>query len=87
MQLKVSKTTKPGKLAGAIIHTLDENGGKDVVLQAIGAGAVNQAVKAVAIARRIVDGEKEIYAVPGFCDAVVDGREVTAISIKLAYNP
>lgn len=86
MQLKVSKTTKPGKLAGAIIHTLDENGGKDVALQAIGAGAVNQAVKAVAIARRMVDGKKEIYAVPDFNNTVVNGREITAINIKLTCN-
>jgi len=50
--IKVKATTNPGKLAGAIASEIREN--KIVEIQAIGAGSINQAIKAVAIARGFV---------------------------------
>lgn len=47
--LKVSKNTVPGKLASMIARGVQEQ--KDVYVRAIGAGAINQAVKALAIAK------------------------------------
>lgn len=46
---KVSSKTEPGKLAGAMAGVVRTGG--EISIQAIGAGAVNQAIKAVAIAR------------------------------------
>ena len=53
--LKVSHSSAPNKVAGAIAGVLSKN--EEVEIQAIGAGAVNQAVKAIAIARRFVEVE------------------------------
>lgn len=50
MLMKASAVTPPTKLAGAIAHHVRESGGEDLALQAIGAEAVNQAMKAVAYA-------------------------------------
>jgi stage V sporulation protein S len=50
MLMKASAVTPPTKLAGAIAHYVRESGGEDLALQAIGAEAVNQAMKAVAYA-------------------------------------
>ncbi len=52
MQIKVSSKSEVSKVASAIVHSLDD--GLKVELQAIGAGAVNQAVKSIAIARGFV---------------------------------
>ena len=81
--LKVSRNTNPKKLAGALFMGLKENGGS-IVIQAVGAGAVNQAVKAVAIARGMsaVSGE-ELVLIPGFGDAKIQDRDVTAMQLKV----
>ena len=50
--LKVSAQSKPKSVAGALAAVLRENGVAE--LQAVGAGAVNQAVKAIAIARALL---------------------------------
>ena len=47
--LKVSSTSRPSSVAGAIANALNTQ--NKVTLQAVGAGAINQAVKAIAIAR------------------------------------
>lgn len=52
MILKISSKSNPNSVAGAIAGGLQEN--KRVELQAIGAGAVNQSMKAIAIARSFV---------------------------------
>lgn len=80
--LKVSSNSNPNKVAGAIAGELSKN--QCVELQAIGAGAVNQSVKAVAIARRFLDEQqKDLSMVPSFEDVIIDGETRTAISIKV----
>lgn len=49
MEFKVSSKSNPNSIAGAIIGVSNEN--KEIILVCVGAGAVNQAIKAVAIAR------------------------------------
>ncbi|OPX90832.1 MAG: Stage V sporulation protein S [Pelotomaculum sp. PtaB.Bin104] len=84
MLLKVSSKTEPKKLAGAILGAMRENGGS-VELQAIGAGAVNQAVKAVAVAHRIMDEDdgRKIKVIPGFADVELRDRQVTAVKFTV----
>lgn len=56
----------------------------EVELQAIGAGAVNQAVKAIAIAKRFVEAKgKEIYVIPGFVEVEVGSEKRTGIKFKV----
>jgi len=78
--LKVSADSKPKAVAGAVAALLRQKGSIEV--QAIGAGAVNQAVKAIAIARGYVaPNGLEIVAVPAFAKVEIDGEERTAIRI------
>ncbi len=80
--LKVSSKSNPNSVAGAIAGALSKE--PMVELQAIGAGAVNQAVKAVAVARRFLkEGGKEIGMIPGFVDIEIAGEKRTGISIKV----
>lgn len=77
-QFKVSAGTNPNSLAGAIAGKIRE--GKEVELKAIGAGAVNQAVKALAIARGFISPSGvNLTFIPGFVDASIDGQEKTAL--------
>lgn len=77
--LKVAATSNPNAVAGAIAGALESSG--LVEAHAIGAGAVNQAVKAIAIARRLVEreGEPEIKVVPGFIDVEIGGEVKTGM--------
>ncbi len=78
--LKIKNDSDPGKVAGAIAGLIKEN--KKVELQAIGAGAVNQAVKASIIARSFVANQGiNFYIIPAFADAVVAGENKTAIKL------
>ena len=80
--LKVSSNSNPNKVAGAIAGAISKAG--KVEIQAIGAGAVNQAVKAVAIARRFMEEKgQDIYMVPGFVDVLIEGQKRTGISLKI----
>ncbi|AFM42108.1 hypothetical protein Desaci_3207 [Desulfosporosinus acidiphilus SJ4] len=82
--LKVSAKSSPNAVAGALAGVLRESGGAE--LQAIGAGALNQAVKAVAIARGFVaPSGVDLVCIPAFTDVVIDGEERTAI--KLIVQP
>jgi len=81
--LKVSHSSAPNKVAGAIAGVLSKT--DEVEIQAIGAGAVNQAVKAIAIARRFVETEeKELYVIPGFVEVEVGEETRTGIKFKVA---
>ena len=72
------------EVAGALAGVLREKGGAES--QAIGAGALNQAVKAVAIARGFVaPGGIDLVCVPAFTDIFIEGEERTAI--KLIIEP
>lgn len=82
--LKVSAKSSPNAVAGALAGVLREKGGAE--LQAIGAGALNQAIKAVAIARGFVAPSGiDLVCVPAFTDVLIDGEERTAI--KLIVEP
>ncbi|HHY37803.1 MAG TPA: stage V sporulation protein S [Clostridia bacterium] len=76
--LKVSAQSKPKSVAGALAAVLREKGVAEV--QAVGAGAVNQAVKAIAIARGFVAPNGiDLVVVPAFAEIDIEGEERTAI--------
>jgi len=77
--LKVASRSNPNSVAGAIAGALEKEG--VVELRAIGAGAVNQAVKAIAIARRLVEKESDtpIKVTPGFVELRIAGEDKTGI--------
>jgi stage V sporulation protein S len=76
--VKVAANSRSTSVAGAIAGIIREQGRVDV--QAIGAGAVNQAVKAIAIARGYLElDEIEIACIPSFCEVLIDGKERTAM--------
>ncbi len=78
--LKVSSKSNPNSVAGALANVFRDKG--EVEIQAIGAGALNQAIKAVAIARGFVaPSGKNLVCVPAFTDIVIDGEERTAIKL------
>ncbi len=78
--LKVSSRSRPSAVAGAIAGVIRESGSVEV--QSIGAGATNQAVKAVAIARSYLQEEGlDIFCVPSFIDVAIDAEERTAIRL------
>lgn len=82
--LKVSSKSNPNSVAGAIAGVVREKGIAEV--QSIGAGALNQAVKAVAIARGFLAPlGVELVCIPAFSEIIVDGEERTAI--KLIVEP
>jgi stage V sporulation protein S len=82
--LKVSSKSNPNSIAGALAGVIREKGSAEI--QAIGAGALNQAVKAIAIARGFVAPSGiELICIPAFTDIVIDGEERTAI--KLMVEP
>lgn len=76
--LKVSSKSSPASVAGAIAGMIKD--GSNVEIQAVGAGAVNQAIKAIAISRGFLSPVGiEIVCVPSFADIVIDGEYRTAI--------
>lgn len=78
--LRVSTKSNPNSVAGALAGVLREKGTAE--LQAVGAGALNQAVKAVAIARGFVAPSGiDLACVPAFADIEIDGEERTAIKL------
>lgn len=84
--LKVSSKSSPASVAGAIAGMIKD--GSTVEIQSVGAGAVNQAVKAIAISRGFLSPIGiEIICVPAFADIVIDGEYRTAIrfSVEARY--
>ena len=78
--LKVSANSKPNLVAGAIAGVLREKDFAEV--QAVGAGALNQGIKAVAIARGFVaPGGIDLVCIPAFVDIEIEGVEKTAIKL------
>jgi stage V sporulation protein S len=78
--LKVSARSRPSAVAGAIAGVVREAGHAEV--QAIGAGATNQAVKAVAIARDYLrETGIEAICLPAFIDVTIDDEDRTAIRL------
>ena len=78
--LKVSSKSNPNKVAGALTNVFREKG--KVEVQAIGAGALNQAIKAIAISRGfLAPSGNNLVCIPAFSDIVIDGEERTAIKL------
>jgi len=76
--LKVASGSQSSKVAGALVKYMQE--GRVVSLLAMGAGAVNQAVKAICIARGMAAPQGwNLSFVPGFVDEMVGGVQKTAI--------
>lgn len=80
--LKVSARSLPNSVAGAIAGVIREKG--TVEVQAVGAGAANQAIKAVAIARGcLAPSGLDLICIPAFANVVIDDEERTAIKLIL----
>lgn len=74
--LRVSSKTEAKKLEAAIYHALKSNDEKKVEVRAIGAGAVNQAVKGIIVARGLAAPEGgDLKVIPGFVDAEVKDKD------------
>lgn len=82
--LKVSAKSNPNSVAGAVAGVIREKGALEV--QAVGAGAANQAIKAVAIARGyLAPGGVDLICIPAFANVTIDDEDRTAI--KLIVEP
>ena len=82
--LKVSAKSNPNSIAGALAGVIRERGTAEI--QAIGAGAINQAIKAIAIARGFVaPSGMDLICIPAFTDIMINDEERTAI--KLIVEP
>ncbi len=84
--IKVSAKSRSTAVAGAIAAVIREHRYAEV--QAIGAGAVNQAVKALAIARGYLEGDKiDIVCTPYFTEVDIEGQERTAVRFIVEPRP
>jgi len=82
--LKVGSHSDPNKVAGALAGTIRET--RRAEIQTIGAGALNQAIKAIAIARGyLAPAGVDIWCYPAFVDIEIEGAERTGI--KLFVEP
>lgn len=80
--LKVSSKSSPASVAGAIAGMVKD--GVSVTMQCVGAGAVNQAIKAMAIARGfLIPTGLDILCSPVFSDIVINGESRTAIRLSI----
>ncbi|MBV8285214.1 MAG: stage V sporulation protein S [Candidatus Eremiobacteraeota bacterium] len=78
--MKVSAKSNPNAVAGALAAALRER--ESAELQAVGAGAINQAVKAVAIARSYLRAaELDLVCTPSFITVEIADNERTGISL------
>ena len=78
--LKISSKSNPNSVAGALANVFREK--SSVEMQAIGAGALNQAVKAVAIARGFVaPAGVDLICIPAFAEVEVEGEDRTGIKL------
>ena len=78
--LKVSSKSVPNSVAGALAEVIRTDNNAEI--QAIGAGAINQAIKAIAIARGfLAPSGIELICIPAFTDIEVNGEKRTAIRL------
>lgn len=83
--LKVKSSSSAPNLASAIANNIYD--GHNVVLRAIGAGAVNQAVKAIAIAQSYVGPRGKVLSCrPGFATVKMDQTDVSAIILRIIVS-
>ncbi len=84
--IKVSARSRSTSVAGAIAGVMRQHNMAEV--QAIGAGAVNQAVKALAIARGYLERDEiDIVTIPYFTEVDIDGQERTAVRFYVEPRP
>lgn len=84
--IKVSSRSRSTSVAGAIAAVMREHRFAEV--QAIGAGAVNQAVKALAICRGYLEQDEiDIVCTPMFTEVNIDGQERTALRFQVEPRP
>ena len=84
MLLRVASRSDPNSVAGALAGTVREQGRAEI--QTIGAGALNQAIKSIAIARGfLAPSGMDLICRPAFVDVEIDGHQRTAI--KLSCEP
>lgn len=80
--IKVSSSSSVSTLSGCIVSSIEE--GSEVELRTMGAGALNQAVKAYIKARGILSTHgSDTYLLPGFISVKENGEERTVISLKV----
>ena len=78
----MSSKSNPNSVAGAMAGVIRQCGGVEV--QVVGAGALNQAIKAIAIARGYVAASGlELVCIPTFADIEIDGESRTAIKLLI----
>jgi stage V sporulation protein S len=84
--LKVSSTSNPNSVAGALAGALRRHHVATVTV--VGAGALNQSIKAVAIARNHVrDDGIDLVCIPAFTEVDIDGAARTAIVLRVEHRP
>lgn len=84
--IKVSARSRTAAVAGAIAGVMRESQRAEV--QAIGAGAVNQAIKAIVIAKGyLAEEDVDIVCTPSFVEVDIDDQERTAIRIVIEPRP
>lgn len=80
MKLIVSTKSIPNSVAGALANNF--KGNNKIEIQVVGAGALNQAIKAIAIARGyVVPTGKDLVCIPAFSEVKIEGKERTAIKL------
>ena len=78
--LKVGTKSNPNSVAGALANVFREK--DSVEIQAIGAGALNQAIKAIAIARGFVaPSGVDLVCIPAFAEVQIEGEDRTGIKL------
>ena len=83
--IRVAARSRSTSVAGAIAGIVRDSG--RVQVQAIGAGAVNQAIKAVAIARGYLEQDGiDVVCIPEFVEVEIEGQERTAVRLSVIPN-
>lgn len=78
--IKVSAKSNPNSIAGAIAGLIKEKGKAEMYM--IGAGATNQAIKSIAIARGFVaPAGIDLICIPAFTEVEIDGEERTGMKL------
>ncbi len=81
-KLKVSKNSNPKNVAGAIANIFRKE--RSVLIEVIGAGSLNQAIKAVAIARGfLITSGTNLVVTPSFCEVKINDINKTAIRLMI----
>ena len=84
--IKVSAQSRSTAVAGAIAGVMREEGYAEI--QAIGASAINQAIKAITIARSYLEGDDmDLAVVPSFTEVTIEGSERTAVRMAIFKRP